>query len=137
LPGVKLLGVVKLRGQPKKLDKLCKLDVEPLAISYPHENSLFLLKEESGIELYDDLLIQVVPKIQKVSGAMKVASFKNSVEGGILLLPHIVNVNPLHRDNKPGLLVKHNVIPILLEESPKMLISAPFPGLVVAGILTE
>jgi hypothetical protein len=135
---VKLLGVVKVRGQPKKLGKLCKLDAEPSAVSYPHKDSLFLLKEESGIELCDDLLILVVPKLQKIRDAMKVTSFKNFVESGTLLLPpHIVNVNPLHRDNKPGLPVGHSVIPILLKEGPKTLIGAPFLGLVVACILTE
>jgi hypothetical protein len=134
---VKLLGDVKVRGQPKKLDKLCKLDVEPSAISHPHEDPLFLIKEESGIELCDDLLVPVVPKLQNFRDAMKVTSFKNFVEGGILLLPHIVKVNPLHQDNMLDLPVKHRAIPILMEGSPKMLIGAPFLGLVVAQDLTK
>jgi hypothetical protein len=129
---VKLLGVVKVRGQPKKLGKLCKLDGEPIDISHPHEDPLFLVKEDSGIELYDDFLILVVSKLQNIRDAMKVTSFKNFVEGGILLLLHIVEVNPLHRDNRLGLLVKHNVIPILLKECSKSLIGASFLGPIVA-----
>jgi hypothetical protein len=62
-PGVKLLGVVKVRGQPKKLGKLCKLDVEHSAISHQHEDPLFLFKEETEIELCDDFLILVVQKL--------------------------------------------------------------------------
>jgi hypothetical protein len=87
-----------VRGQPKNLDKLCKLDVEPSAISHPHEDPLFLVKEESGIELCDDFLILVVLKLQNASDAMKFTSFKDSVEGGIFFLPHIVKVNPVHGD---------------------------------------
>jgi hypothetical protein len=63
---------------------------------------------------------------------MKVAIFKNFVEGGIILLPHIIKVNPLHWDNRLVLCEKYSVIPILLKESPKPLIGAPFLGLVVA-----
>jgi hypothetical protein len=44
-------------------------------------------------------------------------------------------VNPLHRDNKLGLPVKHSAIPILMKECPKSLISAIFLGLVVVGNL--
>jgi hypothetical protein len=62
-PGVKLLGVVKVIGQPKKLDKLCKLDVEPTTTSHPHKDPLLLVKEEIGIEQCDDFLILVVPKL--------------------------------------------------------------------------
>jgi hypothetical protein len=90
LPGVKLLRVVKVRRQPKELGKLCKLDVEPSSLGHPHKDSLFLTKEESRIELYDDLLIPVVPKWQKVRDAMKFTCFKNSVEGDILLALHVV-----------------------------------------------
>jgi hypothetical protein len=57
---VKLLGNVKLRRQPKNLSKLSKLDVKPSAISHPHKDSLFLVKEETGVELNNDLLIPVV-----------------------------------------------------------------------------
>jgi hypothetical protein len=66
-PSVKIRGVVKVTGQPKKLGKLCKLDVEPVAIGHPHKDPLLLVKEDSGIELYDDFLIPVVPKLLKVA----------------------------------------------------------------------
>jgi hypothetical protein len=66
---------------------------------------------------------------------MKVASFKIFVEGGILLLPHIIKVDPLHWGNGLGLLEKHNTIPTLMKESPKSVIDASFLGLVVAGNL--
>jgi hypothetical protein len=46
-------------------------------------------------------------------------------------------VNPLHWDNRPSLLIEHNVVPILLKESPKMVAIAPFLGRVVASFLTE
>jgi hypothetical protein len=134
---VKLLGDIKVRGQPKKLNKMCKLDVEPSTISHPHKDSLFLLKEECGIELRDDLLIPVVPKLQNVGDVMTFTSFKNPIEGCILLALHIVKVNPLHWDNWPGLPIEYSVIPILLEECPKTLISAPFLGRVLASFLTE
>jgi hypothetical protein len=49
----------------------------------------------------------------------------------------VVKVYPLHRDNKPSLPVEHSVVPILLKESPKMLVGAPFLGQVVASFLTE
>jgi hypothetical protein len=61
---VKLLGDVKLRRQPKNLSKLSKLNVEPSAISHPHEDSLFCFKEESGVELSDDLLVLVIVELQ-------------------------------------------------------------------------
>jgi hypothetical protein len=57
---VKLLENVKLRRQPKNLSKLSKLNVKPFAISHLHKDSLFLVKEESGVELSDDLLVPVV-----------------------------------------------------------------------------
>jgi hypothetical protein len=78
-----------------------------------------------------------VPKLHKIGDAMKVTSFKNSVEGVILLLPHIIKMNPLHGDNGLVLREKHNAIPILLKECPKPLIGAPFLGLIVAWDLTE
>jgi hypothetical protein len=58
---VKFLGDVQLRRQPKNLSKLSELDVKPPSICHPHEDSL-LVKEESGVELDDDLLIPVVAK---------------------------------------------------------------------------
>jgi hypothetical protein len=54
---------------------LSKLDVKPCAISHLHKDSRFLDKEESGVELSDDLLVPVVPELQQVSDAMKVTSF--------------------------------------------------------------
>jgi hypothetical protein len=68
---------------------------------------------------------------------MKVTSFNYSVETGILLLPHVVKVNPLHGDNELVLLEQHRVIPILLKECPKPHIGAPFLGLGVARDLTK
>jgi hypothetical protein len=56
--------------QPKELGKLSELDVEPYAICHPHKYSLVLIKEESGVELYDDLLVPVVAKLQKVRDAI-------------------------------------------------------------------
>jgi hypothetical protein len=49
-----------MRRQAKNIGKLGELDVEPSAIGHPHEDSLFLVKEESGIEFSYDLLILVV-----------------------------------------------------------------------------
>jgi hypothetical protein len=62
---------------------------------------------------------------------MKVASFKNFVESGILFLPDIIKVDPLHRDNRLVLHEKHIAIPILMKQSPKTLIGDLFLGLVV------
>jgi hypothetical protein len=63
-PGVKLLRDVQLRRQPKNLSKLRQLHMKPPAISHPHKDPLFLVKEESAVELIDDFLILVVPKLQ-------------------------------------------------------------------------
>jgi hypothetical protein len=57
------------------MSKLCEFDVEPSAISHPHEDYLFLVKEESRVELSDDLLVLVVAELQEVSDAMKVTCF--------------------------------------------------------------
>jgi hypothetical protein len=62
-PGVKLLGDVQLRRQPKNLSKLRQLHMKPSAISHPHKDPLFLIKEESGLELSDDFFIPVEPKL--------------------------------------------------------------------------
>jgi hypothetical protein len=88
-----------VRRQPKNLCKLCVLDVEPPAISHPHEDSLFLIKEESGIELGDDFLFLVVPKGQKLSDAMGLTSLKNPVEMHVPTTLHIIYVNPLSRNH--------------------------------------
>jgi hypothetical protein len=41
--------------------------MEPSAISHPHKDHLFLVIEESGVELDDDFLIPVVPKLEHVT----------------------------------------------------------------------
>jgi hypothetical protein len=40
------------------------------AIGHPHENPLFLVIEESGVELSYDLLIPIMPKLQQLSDLM-------------------------------------------------------------------
>jgi hypothetical protein len=49
-----------MRRQPKDLSKLCELDGEPSAIGHPHEDSHFLIKVDSGVELSSDFLDLVV-----------------------------------------------------------------------------
>jgi hypothetical protein len=49
--------------------------MKPSAISHPYKGPLFLIKEESGIELRDDFLILVVAKLQQISNPMQVTSF--------------------------------------------------------------
>jgi hypothetical protein len=49
--------------------------VKPSSICHPHEDSFFVVKEESGVELGDDFLILVVAESQQVSDAMIVTSF--------------------------------------------------------------
>jgi hypothetical protein len=51
--------------------------MEPSAISHPHKDHLFLVIEESGVELGDDFLIPVVPKLEQISDTMQVTSLKN------------------------------------------------------------
>jgi hypothetical protein len=114
-----------VKRQANNLCKLCELCVEPSAISHPHEDSLFLVKEESSIELGDDFLILVVPKRHKLSDAMELTSFQDPVEVHIPLVPHIVNVNPRRRNHWLGLTVEHGVVPILAKESPEPLICDP------------
>jgi hypothetical protein len=38
--------------------------MEPSAISHPYKDPLFLVIEESGVELRDNFLIPVVPKLE-------------------------------------------------------------------------
>jgi hypothetical protein len=57
------------------LSKLSKLDVKPFAFCHPHKDPLFLVKEESGVELSDDPLVPVTAELQQVGDAMKVTSF--------------------------------------------------------------
>jgi hypothetical protein len=40
---------------------------EPSAIIHPHKDPLFLVIEESGVELREDFLIPVVPKLEQIS----------------------------------------------------------------------
>jgi hypothetical protein len=96
-----------------------------------------LIEEEIGVELSDDLLVPIVSEWQKVRDAMELTSFQNSVEVDIVLALHVVHMYPLHRDNWPSLPVEYRVVPILLKESPEMLVGAPFFGWVVALFLTE
>jgi hypothetical protein len=44
----------------------------------------------------------------------------------ILLVPHIVNVNPLMLHHWRGLWIKHTLAPILMKESSKSLVGALF-----------
>jgi hypothetical protein len=37
--------------------------MEPPAIGHPHEDPLFLVIEESGVEISYDLLIPIMPKL--------------------------------------------------------------------------
>jgi hypothetical protein len=68
---------------------------------------------------------------------MKVTCLNNPIEGGTLLLPHVIKVDPLHWDHRLGLPHEHSIIPILMKEGPKPLIRASFLGAVVARDLTE
>jgi hypothetical protein len=104
-----------VRRQPKNLCKLCELDVELSAISHPQEDSLFLVKEESSVELSDDFLIPVVLKRQKLSDAMELTSLKNPVEVHVSTSLHIIYVNPLSRNHLLGLSVENGVVPILMK----------------------
>jgi hypothetical protein len=94
---VKLLGDDQLRRQPKNLSKLSELHMEPSAISHPYEYPLFLVIEESGVELGDDFLISVVAKLEQISDTVQVTSFKDPVE--VQLLPHVFNINILLLDH--------------------------------------
>jgi hypothetical protein len=64
-----------MRRQPKDLGELCELDGEPLAIGHPHEDSVFLIKVETEVELNNDFLIPVVTEQQQVGDAMELTSF--------------------------------------------------------------
>jgi hypothetical protein len=39
------------------------------------QKTLFLVKEESGVELCDDLLVPIVAELQQIGDAMKITSF--------------------------------------------------------------
>jgi hypothetical protein len=44
--------------------------MKPSAINHPHKDPLFLVIEESGVELRDDFLILVAPKLEQISDTM-------------------------------------------------------------------
>jgi hypothetical protein len=73
--------------------------MEPSAISHPHKDPLFLVIEESGVEIGDDFLILVMPKLEQISNTMQVTSLKNLVKMHILLVPHILNIHILLLDH--------------------------------------
>jgi hypothetical protein len=73
--------------------------MEPSAISHLHKDPLFLVIEESGVELRDDFLIPVVPKLEQMSDTMHVTSFKYPIEVHALLVPHVFNINILLLDH--------------------------------------
>jgi hypothetical protein len=73
--------------------------MEPSAISHPHKDPLFLVIEESGVELRDDFLISVVPKFEQISDTMQVTSLKNLVKVHVILVPQILNIHILLLDN--------------------------------------
>jgi hypothetical protein len=73
--------------------------VEPSVVSHPHKDPLFLVIEESGLELRDDLLIPVAPKLEQINDTMQVTSLKNPVEVHVLLVPHILNIHILLLDH--------------------------------------
>jgi hypothetical protein len=73
--------------------------MEPSAISHPYKDPLFLIIEESGVELEDDFLISVVPKLEQINDTMQVSSLKNPVKVHVLLVPHILNIHILLLDH--------------------------------------
>jgi hypothetical protein len=73
--------------------------MEPSPISHPHKDSFFLIIEESGVELRDDFLILIVPKLEQISDTMQVISLKNPVKVHALLIPHILNIHILLLDH--------------------------------------
>jgi hypothetical protein len=68
--------------------------MEPSTISHPHKDYLFLVIEDSVIELRDDFLIPVVPKLEQISDTMQVTSLKNSIKMHVFV-PHILNIHIL------------------------------------------
>jgi hypothetical protein len=120
---VKFLRNVQLRRQPKNLSKLSKLHIESLAIGHPHKDHLFLIKEESGVELSNDLLVPVVPELQQICNSMEGTSLYNPVEVHILLVLHVIYMHKLMLDHRRDLRVEHSSVPVLMKESPEPLIS--------------
>jgi hypothetical protein len=73
--------------------------MEPSVISHPHKDPLFRVIEESRVELRDDFLISVAPKLEQISNTMQVTSLKNPVKMHVLLVPHILNIHILLLDH--------------------------------------
>jgi hypothetical protein len=73
--------------------------MEPSSISHPHKDLLFLIIEESGVELGDNFLILVVPKLEQISDTMQVTSLKNPIKVHVILVPHILNIHILLLDH--------------------------------------
>jgi hypothetical protein len=73
--------------------------MKPFAISHLHKDPLFLVIEESGVELRDDFLIPVVSKLEQVSDTMQVTSLKNPIKMHVLLVLHILNIHILLLDH--------------------------------------
>jgi hypothetical protein len=71
--------------------------MDPSAISHPNKDPLFLVIEESGVELRDDFLIPVVPKQEQISDTMQATRFKYPVE--VHVPPHVFNINILLLDH--------------------------------------
>jgi hypothetical protein len=111
--------------------------MKPFAISHPDKDSLFPVIEESGVELWDDFLILVVPKLEQIGDTIQVTRLKNPVKVHVLLVPHILNIHILLLDHWRWLRIKHSPIPILMKESPESLISAPLLDQVVASLVAK
>jgi hypothetical protein len=73
--------------------------MKPSAINHLHKDPLFLVIEKIGVELGDDVLIPVVPKLEQISDTMQVTSLKNPVKVHVLLVPHILNIRILLLDH--------------------------------------
>jgi hypothetical protein len=69
--------------------------MKPSAISHPHKDPLFLVIEKTRVELGDDFLILVLPKLEQICDTMQVTSLKNPVKVHVLLVPHIINIHIL------------------------------------------
>jgi hypothetical protein len=73
--------------------------MKPSATSHPRKDPLFLVIEESKVELRDDFLISVVPKLEQIGDTMQVTSLKNPVKMHVLLVPHILSIHILLLDH--------------------------------------
>jgi hypothetical protein len=111
--------------------------MESSAISHPYKDLLFLVIEESEVELRDDFLIPIMPKLEQIGNTMQVTNLKNHVKMHVLLVPHILNIHILLLDHRRWLRIKHNSIPVLMKEGPESLISAPLLDQVVASLVAE